>query len=121
MEISSSMVEFPGGSARKNTKGFLAKLKEAGRYPAIVVIHEIWGLVDHIKDVANRLALEGYAALAVDLFEEKTVSKLEEGRALREKLTEEKILGDLNGASNYLRTLGYVNQSRIGSVGFCMG
>jgi len=115
------MVEFPGGSAPKNTKGFLAKPKEAGRYPAILVIHEIWGLVDHIKDVANRLALEGYAALAVDLFEEKTVSKLEEGRALREKLTEEKILGDLNGASNYLRTLGYVNQSRIGSVGFCMG
>ena len=115
------MVEFPGGGSPKNTKGFLAKPKEAGRYPAILVIHEIWGLVDHIKDVANRLALEGYAALAVDLFEEKTVSKLEEGRALREKLTEEKILGDLNGASNYLRTLGYVNQSRIGSVGFCMG
>jgi carboxymethylenebutenolidase len=121
MEISSSMVEFAGGNAMKNTKGFLAKPREAGRYPGVIVIHEIWGLVDHIKDVASRLAREGYVALAVDLFEEKTVTKLEEGHAVREKFTEEKILGDLNGAFNYLKTLSYVNQNRIGSVGFCMG
>jgi carboxymethylenebutenolidase len=115
------MVDFPGGNVAKNTRGFLAKPNEAGRYPAVIVIHEIWGLVDHIKDVSNRLAREGYVALAVDLFEEKIVSKLEEGRMLREKFTEEKILGDLSGAFNYLKTLSYVNQNRIGSVGFCMG
>jgi carboxymethylenebutenolidase len=121
LEISSSMADFPGGNVAKNTKGFLAKPNEAGRYPGVIVIHEIWGLVDHIKDVSSRLAREGYVALAVDLFEEKIVSKLEEGRILREKFTEEKILGDLNGAFNYLKTLSYVNQNRIGSVGFCMG
>lgn len=115
------MVEFPGGNPMKNTKGFLANPREAGKYPAAIVIHEIWGLVDHIKDVASRLAREGYVALAVDLFEEKTVAKLEEGRGLREKFTEEKILGDLNGGFNCLKTLSFVNQSRIGSVGFCMG
>ena len=121
MEISSSMVDFPGGNATKNTKGFLASPKEAGRYPGVIVIHEIWGLVDHIKDVTSRLAREGYAALAVDLFEGNIVSKLEEGSVLREKFTEEKILGDLNGAFEYLKTLSYVNPNRIGSVGFCMG
>jgi carboxymethylenebutenolidase len=121
LEISSSMVDFPGGNVEKNTRGFLVRPNEAGRYPAVIVIHEIWGLVDHIKDVSNRLAREGYVALAVDLFEEKIVSKLEEGRILREKFSEEKILGDLNGAFNYLKTLSYVNQNRIGSVGFCMG
>jgi len=47
----------------KNTKGFLAEPKEVGRYPAVIVIHEIWGLVDQIKDVASRLAREGYVAL----------------------------------------------------------
>ncbi len=99
----------------------MAKPKEAGRCPAVIVIHEIWGLVDHIKDVTTRLAREGYVALAVDLFEEKTVSKLEEGRALREKFTEEKILGDLSGGFNYLKTLSCVNPSSIGSMGFCMG
>jgi carboxymethylenebutenolidase len=121
MEISSSMVDFPGGNATRSTKGFLAKPKMAGTYPGVIVIHEIWGLVDHIKDVASRLAREGYVALAVDLFEEKIVSKLEEGRVLRDEFTEEKILGDLNGAFNYLKTLSYVNPNRIGSVGFCMG
>ncbi len=121
MEISQSMVEFPGGNAVQNTKGFLARPKEVGSLPGVIVIHEIWGLVDHIKDVTSRLAREGYVALGVDLFEEKTVTKLEEGRVLREKFTEEKILGDLNGAFDYLCTLNYVNPSRIGSVGFCMG
>ena len=115
------MVDFPGGNPTKNTKGFLARPKEPGTYPGVIVIHEIWGLVDHVKDVASRLAREGYVALAVDLFEGKIVSKLDEGRALREKFTEEKILADLNGAFNYLKSLSYVNPNRIGSVGFCMG
>jgi carboxymethylenebutenolidase len=121
LEISSSMVDFAGGNVAKNTKGFLVKPKDAGRYPGVIVIHEVWGLVDHIKDVASRFAREGYVALAVDLFEEKIVSKLEDGRMLREKFTEEKILGDLNGAFNHLKTLSYVRGNRIGSVGFCMG
>jgi carboxymethylenebutenolidase len=121
MEISSSKVEFPGGNRMKTTKGFLATPTKGGKYPGIIVIHEIWGLVDHIKDVTGRLAREGYASLAIDLFEEKTVSRLEEGRQLREKFSEEKILGDLNGAFHYLKTLSCVNQNCIGSVGFCMG
>jgi carboxymethylenebutenolidase len=121
LEISSSVVDFPGGNSTKNTKGFLARPKETGAYPAVIVIHEIWGLVDHIKDVASRLASEGYASLAVDLFEEKIISKLEEGRVLRDKFTEDKILADLNGAFNYLRSLSYVKPNRIGCVGFCMG
>ena len=115
------MVDFPGGNSTKNTNGFLARPKEAGRYPGVIVIHEIWGLVDHVKDVASRLAREGYVALAVDLFEGKIVSKLDEGRALREKFSEEKILADLNGAFNHLKSLSYVNPNRVGSVGFCMG
>ncbi len=115
------MVDFPGGNPTKNTKGFLASPKEPGTYPGVIVIHEIWGLVDHVKDVASRIAREGYAALAVDLFEGKIVSKLDEGRALREKFTEEKILADLNGAFNHLKSLSYVNPNRVGSVGFCMG
>ena len=116
----SLVVEFQGGSAAKKTAGFLARPKNAGRYPAVIVIHEIWGVVDHIKDVSRRLASEGYVALAVDLFG-KTVSSLEEGRKLREGLSEDQIMGDLEGAFKYLQSLGYVQPKRIGSVGFCMG
>jgi carboxymethylenebutenolidase len=121
MEITSLMVEFPVGSPGKKTAGFLARPKEDGTHPAVIVIHEIWGLVDHIRDVAMRLAREGYVALAVDLFEGKTVSKLEEGRRFREQFTEDKILGDLNRAFDYLGSLPYVNPRSIGSIGFCMG
>jgi len=121
LDISTSMVDFPGGNSTKNATGFLVTPKQTGTYPGVIVIHEIWGLVDHIKDVASRFAREGYVALAVDLFDGKVVSKLDEGRALREKFSEEKILGDLNGAFNYLKSLSNVNPNRIGSVGFCMG
>jgi carboxymethylenebutenolidase len=115
------MVEFPGGNPARKTVGFLARPEQAGEYPAVIVIHEAWGLVEHVKDVASRLAREGFVTLAVDLFDGQIVSKLEESRALREKLSEEKILGDLNGGFNYLRTLDYVNSKRVGSIGFCMG
>ena len=121
MEIISSMVEFPSGGVDRKTMGFLVRPKENKTYPALIVIHEIWGLVDHIKDVAERLAHEGYVALGVDLFEGKTVTKLEEGRKFREQFTEEKILKDLDGAFNFLKDLPYVNSKHIGSVGFCMG
>ena len=121
MEIISLTVEFPDKGAGKKTAGFLARPKEDGTYPAVIVIHEIWGVVDHIKEVARRLAREGYVALAVDLFEGKSVSKLEEGRKFREQFSEEKILGDLNRAFDYLGSLQYVNPKSIGSIGFCMG
>jgi carboxymethylenebutenolidase len=121
MEISSIMVEFDGGNAVKKTSGFLAKPTDARKYPAVIVIHEIWGLVDHIKDVSRRIAREGFVALAIDLFGGKVVSKLEEGRKLREELTEAKIIGDLKGGFNYLQSSEYVHPKRIGSVGFCMG
>jgi carboxymethylenebutenolidase len=121
METLSSMVEFSGGNVSRKTKGFLARPRKEETLPGVIVIHEIWGLVDHIKDVGLRLAHEGFVALAVDLFEGKTVSKLEEGRKFREQFTEQKILGDLKGAFNYLKTLPYVNPKYIGSIGFCMG
>ena len=87
----------------------------------MIVIHEIWGLVDHIKDVSARLAGQGYVVLAVDLFDGKTLTRLEDGRKFREQLTEEKILADLNGGHAYLKSLEDVNPKRIGSIGFCMG
>jgi carboxymethylenebutenolidase len=121
MEISSSTVQFPSDTPRGKTGGFLAEPGASGKYPGVIVIHEVWGLVDHIKDVSMKLAREGYVTLAVDLFDGKTLTKLEDGRKLREQLTEEKILADLNSGHAYLKTLKNVKPHRIGSVGFCMG
>jgi carboxymethylenebutenolidase len=121
METVSLMVEFSDTNTGRKTADFLARPKKDGTYPAVIVIHEIWGLVDHIKDVATRLAREGFVTLAVDLFEGKTVTKLEEGRKFREQFTEEQIIGDLNRAFDYLKNLSSVNPKAIGSIGFCMG
>jgi carboxymethylenebutenolidase len=121
MEISSSMVEFSGGNLNRKAEGFLARPKDEAVHPSVIVIHEIWGLVDDIKDVSSRFACEEFVALAVDLFEGKTVSRLEEARKFRELFTEEKFLADLDGAFDYLRSLPYVKPKRIGSTGLCMG
>ena len=121
MKAVGSVIEFPGGNPQKETRGFLAKPESDGACPGVIVIHEIWGLVDHIKDVATRIAAEGYVALAVDLFEGNLVAKLDEGYRIRKMFTEEKILGDLKGGFDYLNSLSYVEPKRIGSVGFCMG
>jgi carboxymethylenebutenolidase len=121
MAISSSMVEFPSDTTHGKTRGFLSIPTQIGKYPGVIVIHEIWGLVDHIKDVTVRLAKEGYAALAVDLFDGKTLTKLDEGRRFREQFTQEKMLADLKGGHSYLKTLKNVNPRCIGSIGFCMG
>ena len=64
--VSSGMVEFTG--ERGKLPAYLVRPKADGPRPAVIVIHEIFGLVDHTKDVANRFAREGYVALAPHLF-----------------------------------------------------
>src|SRR5918992_4517693 len=64
--ISEQEVWFTGGG--REMEGYLALPEGEGPFPALVVIQEIWGLVDHIKDVARRFANERYVALAPDLY-----------------------------------------------------
>lgn len=105
----------------QKTRGFLARPDDDEKHGAVIVVHEIWGLVEHIKDVSRRFAKEGFVSLAVDLFDGKIVSKIEEGRTLREQFREEKILKDLRGGFDYLHSMDCVLPKRIGSIGFCMG
>jgi len=115
------MVEYPSASPRGVTNGYLAIPKGTGKYPGVLVIQEIWGLVENIKDISRRLAREGYVALAVDLYDGKTVANLEDGRSIREKISEDMMLKDINAGFEYLKRLPNVKQDRIGSVGYCMG
>jgi carboxymethylenebutenolidase len=121
LETASKMVEFPSAAPRGVTNGYLATPKGTGKYPGVLVIQEIWGLVENIKDISRRLAREGYLALAVDLYDGKTVANLEDGRGIREKISEDMMLKDINAGFDYLKRLPYVKPDRIGSVGYCMG
>ena len=106
-------------------KAFLAR--PAGvktQLPAVVVIQEWWGLNDHIKDIAQRLAREGYAALAPDLYSRlgyKVTTDPAEAAKLMESLSSQAALRDLNAATKFLKQQPFIDGQRIGCVGFCMG
>ena len=112
------MIEF---SANGHTSaGYLAKPKH-GSGPGVLVIQEWWGLVDHIKDVVDGCAREGFVALAPDLYHgERTTNPDEAGRKLM-ALDIARAGQDLVGAAQYLQGLDAVDPKKVAALGFCMG
>jgi carboxymethylenebutenolidase len=117
---------FPGFEGDR-VNGYLARPSEgAGEHgrPAIVVIHEAGGLGEHIRDVANRLANLGYLALGVDLYtREGGPPPMDDLQAMMTRLfamSDETVLGDLEGGADYLRAHEECN-GKVGCIGFCMG
>ena len=103
--------------------GFLA-LPEGDRpSPGVVVIHEAYGLNDNIKDITQRLASEGYAALAVDLFADrnKAICMARYMAGMLRGSVNRFGVEDLKLALSYLAALPEVDPDRIGAIGFCMG
>ncbi|MGO9319707.1 MAG: dienelactone hydrolase family protein [Solirubrobacteraceae bacterium] len=92
--------------------------------PAMIVIHEAMGLNEHIRDVTNRFANLGYAALGVDLYtREGGPPPLGDMQAMMARLlsmADETVLGDLEGAADFLRAREDVT-GKVGCIGFCMG
>lgn len=101
--------------------GFLVTPEGKGPFPAIVVIHEWWGLNDQVKGEAQRLAKERYATLVVDLYRGKVTNDPEEAHELMRGLPEDRAVRDMLAAVSYLKTLPDVKRDRIGSIGWCMG
>jgi carboxymethylenebutenolidase len=111
-------VTFPSNGSTAH--GYLA-LPESGSGPGLIVIQEWWGLVSHIADVTNRLAGEGFVALAPDLYGGTTTHDAGEAGRLMQELPVEDAARDLSGAVDFL--LGYeaVTSRQVGAIGFCMG
>lgn len=112
------MVQFPSNGG--NTSGYLA-IPEKGNGPGVVVIQEWWGLVDHIKEVCDRFAAEGFVALAPDLYHGKTTKSPDEAGKLMMALRIDEAEKDLSGAVQYLSTHDATMGEKVGVVGFCMG
>ncbi|NKX50287.1 dienelactone hydrolase family protein [Arthrobacter deserti] len=110
----------PFPSAGGEAHGYLA-LPESGRGPGVIVIQEWWGLVDHIKDVADRLAAEGFGALAPDLYGGRTTHDGAEAAGMMAGVPEEEGARLLAGAGDYLLSSAAVAGSTVGAIGFCMG
>jgi carboxymethylenebutenolidase len=109
---------FPSGSGEAH--GYLA-LPEAGSGPGVIVIQEWWGLTDHIAEVADRLAAEGFVALAPDLYGGRTTHDADEAGELMTSLPVDQAARDLGGAVDFLLGSEAVTSSTVGTVGFCMG
>ena len=120
--VQSSSVEFPGDGAV--IRAFLSRPTSAGPRPAVVIIHEYWGLNDHMRELAERFVREGYVALVPDLysrFGSPVAKDAQEAGKLMGQLSSQQALKDLNAATKYLNTQPFVDAPLIGAVGFCMG
>lgn len=126
--LTESTVTYRSGDT--DIKAFLVKPEIKGAagqqaQPALIIAHEIWGLTDHIRDVARRLARQGYITLAPDLFTREGAVKLDPAdRPAMMKflgsIPDKRVVADLEAGLDYLRGP-RVNAGRIGSIGFCMG
>ena len=118
--IKSETVTFKAGS--QDVSGYLVAPAAEGKYPSVVVVHENRGLNPHTKDVARRLAVAGYLAMAVDFLSPigGTPSDQDKAREMIGTLDASDVTGWAQGAVAYLR--GHAQSSgKVGAVGFCWG
>jgi carboxymethylenebutenolidase len=123
-EILTHNVEYQGKAGY--VAAYLARPVKAGKYPGVIVIHENQGLTDHIRDVARRLAKEGYVALAPDFLSRQggTAKANPKGGGLsniREIAPWQTVAEDVASGFAYLNVLPDVRSDKHGLVGFCWG
>ena len=116
--MAGSMITFAsnGGEA----KGYLS-LPPSGSGPGLLVIQEWWGLVQHIKNMADRYAARGFVALAPDLYHGESTTEPDHAMTLMHELEIPQASKDLIGAANYLRSHNANSTGKVGCLGYCMG
>jgi len=118
--LATEYVTFPveGGEM----KAYLARPDDGKKHPAVVVIHEIWGLNPHIEDVTRRFAKEGFLALAPDALSRDGGSPADRDQAMAKMraLDNARTTRDYVAAVNYLRT-NPLSNGKVGCTGFCWG
>lgn len=125
MEIAKGMIEIqtPDG----NLPGFQAHPSSGGPHAGVVVVMEAFGLNDHIKKVAERIAAEGYAVVAPNLYFRASgkqvvgYDELPAAISLMTSLADDKIAADMAATIAHLQKQPFTRADRIGVTGFCMG
>lgn len=112
-------VSFPSGG--QNVHGVMYRPHGKGPFPAIVVIHEWWGLNDWVKQQAQMFSEHGYVTLAVDLYRGQVATDPEMAHELMRALPQDRGVQYLTAAVAYLKTQKDIEPNRIGAVGWCMG
>jgi len=119
LAATSQSVSYKSGD--ETVQGVLYSPEGKGPFPAIVVIHEWWGLNDWVKEQAAKLSDQGYITLAIDLYRGKVASTPDEAHELMRGVPEDRAKRDLHAAVEFLQARPNVKKDRLGAIGWCMG
>ncbi|NEQ30598.1 MAG: dienelactone hydrolase family protein [Leptolyngbya sp. SIO4C5] len=127
LNIKTATVETDSGDIK--IPAYLAQPVEAGAFPVVVVIQEIFGVNAHIRDVTERVAKEGYVAIAPHIYHRQIPNfevgysdeDLVLGRKYKNGTEADELLRDIQGAIAYARTLENAKPGGVGCIGFCFG
>lgn len=108
-------------SGDETVQGILYTSTGKGPFPALIVIHEWWGLNDWVKEQASKLSDQGYIALAVDLYRGKVATTPDEAHEITRGAPDDRVKRDLHAAFLFLQSQPNVKADRIGSIGWCWG
>jgi carboxymethylenebutenolidase len=120
-DVHAEYVKYASGT--DSITAYIAYPDRGGPAPAVLVIHEIFGMSDFVRDATRRLALNGYVALAPDLLSRRggTPASPDSARKLIASLNRDTITQDLDAAATYLQGLKPVQGANIVVIGFCWG
>lgn len=124
MEITSTTHQLNTSDGKM--EAYEARPKNGGARPGIIVLMEAFGVNSHIKDVTERVAREGYVAIAPDLYHRESerlvpYKDLEKAVGIMNRLQDPKVMDDVGAAIAHLKSQSYIKQGAIGVTGFCMG
>ncbi|MBR8829932.1 MAG: Carboxymethylenebutenolidase [Chroococcopsis gigantea SAG 12.99] len=127
LQINSNFVTFLNGDLE--ISAYLAQPSREGIYPAIIVVQEIFGVNDHIRDVTRRIAREGYVAIAPAIYQRIAPGfetgygpeDISIGRKYKNLTKAEELESDIKATIDYLYNLPFVQKTGVGSIGFCFG
>lgn len=119
--MQTSTLTFPAGN--RPLQAYLARPEGAGAFPGLVLIHEVYGLNDDMRRIAEKFAAEGYAALAVDLFagRNRAVCMFRFFGGMFLNALDHGGIRDLKAALDFFAAQPFVDAGRLGAVGYCMG
>jgi carboxymethylenebutenolidase len=103
----------------EEAQGYVVRPDDSMNYPGIILIHEWWGLNDHIKEVADTLAKEGYVVFTVDLYNGEVAQTRDQAMSLRTSIDNSVSVENMKAAIEYLKV--EENVENVASLGFCFG
>lgn len=127
LEIRTAKVQVPNGDLQIDA--YLASPTAEGQYPGIIVVQEIFGVNAHIREVTERIAKQGYIAIAPAIYQRQapgfetgyTPDDIQIGRKYKEQTKASELLSDIQATIDYLKSLPQVKKDGFGSIGFCFG